>query len=281
MTSQPHPSTSFVAPPRKTLHQRLRAVVLDTWTQMQECQLPSIASSLAYTTLLSIIPLLAVSFSIFKAFGGMEKLYETIEPFILDNLAEGVSDEAMIQVRLFISNIHAGAVGGIGIVGLLFTCMALLTSADTAIQRVWKVVDRRKFFHRMTSYWFFITLGPVAASVALGFAGSSQSGLGRLIPSGVIGTLLVTAFFFGIYKWVPNRRVHWRPALIGGAFAAIGFQLAKVGYGLYVKHVVNYDKIYGSLGAIPIFLIWIYVMWLVVLTGSALSAALQRRFETT
>jgi membrane protein len=251
----------------------------ETWRQMQRANLLLVASSLAYTTILSIIPMLAVSFAIFKAFGGLEKLYQTIEPFILSNLAEGSSEEAIAAMRRFLENVHASAVGIGGFIGLVLTSMSMLHSIEGAINTVWGAPMRRNYFQRIVTYWFFITLGPLAAAVGLGFVTTSNLPLSQFVPDGTGILLLTIVFFTAVFKWVPNCDVHWPYAVGAATVTAIFLNLARVLYALYTSKAVSYNKIYGSLGAVPIFLLWIYIVWVIVLTGAALSAALQSRLE--
>lgn len=263
---------------------QLKSVGKDTLRQIQEAELTLTASSLAYTTLLSMIPLMAVSFSIFKAFGGLDKLYGMIEPFIFENLAEGSDEKTLDTIRSFIGNIHAGALGIGGFLGLIVTSMATLSSIERSINRVWKIQTRRALFHRVATYWFFITLGPLALALLVGGAtslgvSSASDGAAVAIPSGWLFVPILFGIFFGMYKWIPHRNVHVRPALVAAAATTLIWTVAKLIYSFYVTHVVKYAKVYGALGAIPILLIWIYVGWLVVLAGAALSAALQKRLE--
>jgi membrane protein len=257
----------------------LKEILHDTSLQMKESQLLTVASSLAYTTILSVIPVLAVAFSIFQAFGGIEKLYQTLEPMILENLAQGTSEDVMVAIRRFLSNIHGGALGAGGLVGLIFTCMSMLLSIENAFNRIWKAPTSRPIFYRIASYWLFITLGPLALSIAVGIATSSSLPLTKFLPSGT-GMFVIFALVFSLaYKYVPNRAVHWAPALISGALTALGWNLARLAYAMYTHKVVSYDKVYGSLGAIPILLLWVYIAWVIVLAGASLTAALQRRVD--
>jgi len=260
------------------MKQKLWSVIQDTLKRGREAELPVSASSLAYTTILSVIPLIAVSFSIFKAFGGLENLYGTIEPFVFENLAEGSDEKTLETIRSFIGNIHAGSLGVGGLVGLLFTSMSMLSSIEKSINRIWKAPLTRSLFQRITLYWFFITLGPLGLAVAIGAATSLDLPLSKFLPSGTPFFFILVAVFYGMYRYVPHRRVHWKSALISATGAAFVWLIAKMGYGIYVRKVVSYDRIYGSLGAIPILLVWIYLAWLVVLTGAAVSASLQHRF---
>lgn len=250
----------------------------DTARRVRDTEISKSASALAYTTILSIIPLLAVSFSIFKAFGGLDRLYAIIEPFIFENLAEGSDEKTLDLVRSFIGNIHAGTLGFTGLVGLMFTSMSMLSSVEDSINKIWGTPLRRGIFRRITLYWFFITLGPLALSIAIGFATTLDIPLSKVFPSGLPFLFISVGFFYGLYRYVPHRPVYWKAALLSAVATTVTWGIAKMSYGLYVKKVVSYDKIYGSLGAIPIFLVWIYVAWLVVLSGAALSASLQNYF---
>jgi membrane protein len=252
-------------------------VFRDTFKQMQQAQLPMVASSLAYTTILSIVPLLAVSFAIFKAFGGMQKLYAILEPIILARLAQGTNEEAVSILHRLIDNTQAAAIGIGGLIGLIFTSMSMLSSFEKAINLVWQAKITRGIFQRIAAYWLFITLGPLALSVAVGVATSSNFPLHYLFPSGTGMFLISVGIFFCIYKWVPQTYVKWRCALISSLFTASIWNIASDAYTFYAKKIVTYSAIYGSLGAIPIFLLWIYILWLIVLTGAALTAALQKR----
>lgn len=254
-------------------------VMKDAISEIQDSELLIRASSLAYITLLSIVPFLAVSFSIFHAFQGLDQLYLLVQPLILSHLTESAGEEAMKTLLSLISNIHAKALGMGGLVALIFTSMAMLSNIEKAINRIWRVKITRSFFQRVTAYWFFVTLGPLAISVAFGLISSNQLSFVNVFPTGFWGFLLTALFFFGIYKWVPNQKVHWVPSLLGGLFTASMWNLARWGYAIYIKNFVSYDKIYGSLGAIPIFILWIYIIWIVILTGATLSYSIQKRIS--
>ncbi len=237
------------------------------------------ASSLAYTTILSVIPLLAVSLSVFQMFGGMERLYKTIEPLIIENLAQGTDDEAIAMIRTWIGNIHAGKLGTSGAIGLVVTSMSMLFSAEKAINRVWRTELNRSFFSRVSNYWLLITLGPLSTALIVGVATSKKFPLRSVLPNGTVAMVLLFLLFTSIHKWVPHRKVHWVPALSAGFITLLAFVGARIGYGIYTAKILTYSKIYGSLAAIPIVLVWIYLMWVILLTGAALAASFQRRFD--
>jgi membrane protein len=257
----------------------IRSFAAEVWKEFQDCQLLTVASSLAYTTLLSIVPLMAVSFAIFQAFGGLERLYVVLEPFLLKNLTQGSGELAADHVRQFVSNTRAHAVGATGFFALLFTSMSLLFSIDKAINRIWRATETRGLFQRLAAYWFFITLGPMGLSVALGMVTSKELPLSRILPgkSGLMAVCLI--LFCWVFKFVPNRKVHWRPAIVASSVTAIIWTIATILYGFYTSQLVRYDKIYGSLGAIPILLLWIYLNWVILLTGVAATDVLQRKYD--
>jgi membrane protein len=244
-----------------------------------ESQLSMVASSLAYTTILSIIPVLAMGFSVFKAFGGMEKLYESIEPIILQNLTEGASGQTMQTIRGFIENIHAGALGAVGLIGVIVTCMSMLLSIEKAINRIWKTQIQRTIFQRISYYWLIITLGPLALSFVIGLASTQGQSIIKYLPSQAGAITASTVLFLLIYKGVPNRPVHWVPAIVSSFIASLAWNLGRVAYASYTAKVLTYNKIYGSLSAVPILFVWIYIGWLIILSGAAITSVLQRKYE--
>jgi membrane protein len=264
--------------PRPGIHFNIREIqqlARETWDRTRKASLFDSAASLAYSTLLSIIPLLAVSLAIFKAFGGMEKSYDQIRPFILNNLAEGVGNNVITQLGDFVTNARASTFGLLGFGGLLVTSMSMLLSTESAINRVWAVKKSRTIFQQLVRYLCFILFGPLALSVLVGIASLGKVHLQGVLPPALGTFLLLAAFFFFIYKWVPNAHVRSRYALIAAAATAAAWTAARALYLIYTAHFVSYDKIYGGLGAIPILLLWMYIGWLLILSGAALTATLQ------
>ena len=263
----------------KLTRNNIVAILRETVSEIRQAQLLLAASSLAYTTLLSIIPLLAVSFAIFQIFGGMEKLYAIIEPMVLSNLAKGTGEDAVHYIRTFIGNIKVKTLGAGGLAALIFTCVSLLSSAETAINRVWKTEITRPLFQRIAGYWFFITLGPIAFSVMVAALTSQQMPLTGLVHQGLGGFLIGVIVLTTIYKWTPNRHVHWVAALVPAIVTETFLVIARNGYAIYTHRMVSYNKIYGSLGAVPIFMVWIYTVWIIILAGAAFGSSIQKRMD--
>lgn len=269
---------------RKSFAQNLRSgprvirdVCADTLRRIQNAQLLMVASSLAYTTILSIIPVLAVSFAVFQSFGGLEKVYDGIEPLILSYLTEGNSADVIHIIKDLIRNTHAGAIGVGGLIGLIFTSISMLSSAEKAINRAWELRVTRKFLYRVAVYWLFISLGPIALSVGVGLATSAQLPLTSILPSGTGSFLIETILFFVVYHWVPQTQVVWTCSLTAATLTAGFWNLARLGYSYAASHILTYNKVYGSLAAVPIILLWIYILWVITLSGAALTVALQKR----
>jgi membrane protein len=259
---------------------KTKRILVDTQRIVNEAQLFNTASSMAYTTILSMIPVLALSFVVFRAFGGLDKLYSTLEPTILSYLSQGTSQDVMQKIHGFVSNVHASTLGAGGFLGIVFTSMSLMYNIENTFNRIWKVQKRRPLFHRFASYWLFITLGPLALSIGLGIATSSNLPWSKIVPNGTGVFVLVACLLTAIYKYVPNTPVKFKFALISGFWTAVVFNFTRLAYNLYIDKYASYNKIYGSLAAIPILLFWIYLLWLIVLGGAAFTATMQRRLDS-
>jgi membrane protein len=251
-------------------------VAFGTWKQMQASDVALIAGSLSFATVISLVPLLAVSLSVFSAFGGFESLLSKIEPFILQNLVEGSGTEVSRVIRTSIRRIHSGAMGTVGAVALLIASTKLFHDMERGIQKVWQIKKRRPITASLFVYWLVMFLGPLLLAVILGLLGSIDLALLNIIPQSAVPLLLGIFALVSIYKFVPACPVSWRSAVISAAVAAVGFSLAKAFYASITKNLLSYSAIYGSLASIPIFLLWILVLWWICLAGVALCATLEK-----
>ncbi|MBI4197373.1 MAG: YihY family inner membrane protein [Deltaproteobacteria bacterium] len=251
----------------------------------QRNNLPIRATALAYTILLSLVPFLAVSFSLFKAFGGLENAMEPVQNLILSNLSTGAGTTVVEHLNQFIENYRSGTVGVIGFFLLILSLVSLLSSIEKAFNDIWGISKSRTFIRRFTTYWTLITIGPVLLGLSLTMTGALQSN--QLITqvlslSGYqqffiskIPWLVTWGLFTVLYLVMPNTQVRFGSALVGGIVGGSFWEVAKWGYALYASKVVTYSAVYGSLGIIPIFLVWIYYTWLVVLIGAQITYANQ------
>ena len=224
------------------------------------------ATALAYTTLLSIVPLLAVMFALFKAFGGFERFGERLHPFLYRffNITEG--SEVYKQIWEFVDRVHAGALGFAGSLILVIAAVSLFVVMERSFNEIWGVQAGRTWAKRLTNYWSLMTLGPLllAASVWL--------------PAPWI---LLTIFIIFLYLFVPYTKVWLRSAVIGGIVAGFLLEAARALFSLYTANYISYEKIYGAMAAIPLFLIWIEICWVIILIGAEIAFADQnmRRYR--
>ena len=269
---------------RAALVYRLRLIVLVVEGTLRDLLLLR-AAALTYKTVFSIVPLFAVTLAFFKGFGGTERAGEELRTAALDRITPGLRD-VMEQLNNSISNIHAGAVGGIGIVLLLYTAISLLATVEDSFNHIWGVKKGRSFFWRCIIYWGVITLGPVVFMTSMtATAFVESSGLLGWIRQSVgfanAGLLALMPFVFAwfgfafLYYFMPNTHVQWKSAFAGGIVGGTLWELAKHGYVLYNTHVVSTYKIYGALGAVPMFLLWIYLSWTIILFGAEFAFAYQ------
>ncbi len=237
------------------------------------------AMALTYISLFAIVPALVVAFSVVQAFTGMDALWRAIHGFLLDNLAVGARTSIEPYLDRFVRNAHATSAGLVGGVLLVFSAVSLFGYVERAVNEVWTVRRPRPLAQRALIYWTGLTLGPflLAGSLALGHA------VGTFLPGATLGRLLArlaAAFlsctlFGALYLFVPATRVRLHAAATGGLVAGIAWELAKGLYTLAVARFFRYHAIYGSVAAIPIFLLWLYLSWTLVLFGARVSFVAQ------
>ena len=246
------------------------------------------AMSLVYTTLLSLIPLLIFSFyilTLFNFFGGMKRLIAKLKTAILNNLATGTGETLINVLEQYIINIDQ--LGVISFFTLVVVIIFMLARIEVTFNKIWGVKEHRDLFKRFVAFWTFITLGTflftMLLSLALGLASSYfeahitgeslfNSFLFRFISNSVYFLIFIAAYYL-----IPNTEVDLSAAVVGGMTSGTFFILAKQIYTFYTKHVVTYNQIYGPLAVIPLFLIWLYVIWVIALLGAVISYVFQYR----
>lgn len=241
-----------------------------------------IATALAYATLLSLVPLIAVMFSFLEALPGFAQFETQIREFVVNNFVPAFGETIDTYLNQF-----AGKAKQLTLTGVLFLlviALMLMATIENAFNRIWKVSERRRPLIRFLIYWLLLTLGPIL--VGAGLASTSyflslpavdtlSGGLElqkRLLS--ILPFLTTSVALTLLYMLVPNCYVPARHAVIGGISAAILFETVKFAFGYYVKTVPTYEAIYGALAVLPVFLIWIYVSWIVVLLGAQLTFSL-------
>jgi membrane protein len=241
------------------------------------------ASALTYTTLLSIVPLLALMFSLLKGFGAQNVL----EPFLLNNLGIG-SQDAVAEIFRYIENTQFGRLGAIGLIVLVLTVLALLSNIEKSFNHIWRVQETRTLMRRFADYFSVVLLSPllILAAVSISTSLQSQTLVLKLLETAYVGEALLLLFklipfvvmwaaFIFLYLFMPNTRVRVQAALVGGVVGGTMWQLLQWGYVYFQVGVGKYNAIYGTMAALPIFIVWLYLSWMIVLFGVELTYAVQ------
>lgn len=259
---------------------------------------PARAAALSYTSLLALVPLMALILSVSKAmlrhqdpealFHAVDRLLEYAVPqlrYLSADEAASARLEAVARIQQAIDRIDAGALGAFGALLLAGVGISLLSAIERALNDVWGVAKGRRLARRVAYYWAGVTLGPLLLFLAIGITGSNAvaAALGHL-PGGLAARLLWRALPFVIlsagltllYWTLPNTRVPARAALWGGATAGTLLQLNNLGSALYFSQVLHYSKVYGGLGAVPVMMVGLYCSWLIVLYGAEVAHAAAR-----
>lgn len=241
------------------------------------------ASALTYATLLSIVPLLALMFSLLKGLG----VQNVLEPFLTDNLAIG-SQEVVSQIFRYIENTQFGRLGAIGLIVLVLTVLALLSNIEKSFNHIWRVQETRTWMRRFADYFSVVLLSPllILAAVSISTSLQSQTLVLKLLETAYVGEALLLLFklipfvvmwaaFIFLYLFMPNTRVRIQAALVGGIAGGTLWQLLQWGYVHFQVGVGKYNAIYGTMAALPIFIVWLYLSWMIVLFGVELTYAVQ------
>jgi membrane protein len=237
------------------------------------------AMALTYISLFAIVPALVVAFSVVQAFGGMDTVWKAVHEFLLENLAVGARQTIEPYLDRFVRNAHATSAGVVGGALLVYSAVSLFNEVERAVNEIWAVRRSRAVAQRILIYWAGLTLGPflLAGSLTLGHAVGTLLGGGAVpqVLARAAAVLLSCMLFSALYLFVPATRVRVRAAVAGGIVAGIAWELAKALYTLAVARFFRYHAVYGSVASIPIFLVWLYVSWILVLFGARVSFVVQ------
>ncbi len=244
------------------------------------------AMSLVFTTLLSLVPLIAVAFSVLKAFG----VHNQMEPLLL-GLLEPLGErgpEITSNIIGFVQNVKVGVLGSVGLGMLFYTIIALVQKIENAFNFVWRVKRSRSMARRFADYLSVVMIGPVLVFSALGVAATVLNNdvvrqLSSIEPFGtllLVGTkllpyLMIIGAFVFLYKFIPNTKVKLLPALIGATVAGILWISIGTIFASFVASSSNYTAIYSSFAILFFFMIWLYLAWFILLTGAQVAFYLQ------
>ncbi len=261
--------------------QQLGRFILHVLRRFQEERCLQVASSLTYTTLLSLVPLLTVALTLMSAFPAFQEFTTHVDDFLSENvLPEPISDVISRYIEEFTDK--AARLTALGIAGLAVTSFLMMYTIERAFNVIWRVHRGRGIAQRVVMYWSILTLGPalIGASLtmttfvlsrSLGWVDSAWLGdtALKLIPA-----LFTVAAFTLLYYIVPSRPVQPAHAFIGGLVAGVSFEIMKRGFALYVALTPTYTIVYGAFATIPVFLVWIYASWVVTVLGAVVAALL-------
>jgi len=259
----------------------LEALARMVWQRFDEDHCLPIASSLAFTALLALVPIITVALTLMSAFPVFKAASAQFEAFLLSNLIPEAAASIATYTRQLTEN--AGRLTVIGLVVLFVMAAIVLSTIDRAFNRIWRVTRPPRAARRLAVYAVLLGAGPLLIGLSLSLTSwfvSASLGVVKDVPYAVLVLLRVvpivlTGFAFTLlYVTLPNRRVLLRDALTGGFLAALVFEAMKHGFALYITRIPTYTLVYGAFAAIPIFLIWIYLSWVVVLIGAVTAAVL-------
>lgn len=249
------------------------------YLRFKQNKLSQAAGALTYSTMLAIVPLIMVVFSIFSAFPVFNEVTDALKEFIFANFAPSAGDVVGRYIDEFVNN--SKKMSAVGIVSLIAVALMLMNSIDRTLNSIWQGTDSRPIFTSFAIYWLILTLGPllIGASIAasayvkamLTSAEHLSFGLKLL---GLVPFLSTWFIFTVIYMVVPNKKVSIKHSAAGALIAALFFTLGKQAFAWYIATFPSYQLIYGAMATLPIMLLWIQLSWMFVLLGAQLAAVL-------
>lgn len=247
---------------------------------------PQVAGSLAFTTLLALVPLITVAIALFSNFPGFADLGTSLKVFLLENLLPERAGHIITTYALQFSE-KATGLTLIGTALLVVTALLLLSTIDRVFNTIWGVREPRPLMFRIAVYWFALTLGPLVlggSAFASGYLVSASMELVDLpwlgeLSARLLPPLMLGGLFSYLYFAVPNHPVKPLHALAGGAVAAVVFLVMQRAFGMFIAQFPTYTLVYGAFAALPIFLVWLYMSWVIVLGGALISASLPAFLE--
>ena len=248
--------------------------------RFREDRLGLTAGSLTFTTLISLVPLATVMLAAFAAFPVFSSFQDALQKYFLQSLVPDVIARPVLGALTQFSS-KASRLGSVGLVALVGSAIAMMLTIDRSLNAIWRVRTPRPIAQRVLVYWAAVTLGPLMLGISLtltsyaisasrGFVGAMPGGVGLLL--GAVEFVLLTVGLTGLFHYVPNTHVRWRHAIAGALFVAVGFEVAKRLLTWYLVQVPTYSMVYGAFATLPIFLVWIYLSWVIVLLGAVIAA---------
>lgn len=255
------------------MKRRRIAVLFDEFSEIRFS-----AASLAFSTLLSIIPFLIIVLAVLQSIGGLDHFYPQIESVMISYLKEATGNTVSQYIRNSLAQFRPRDLGLTGGVFLLLTSLNLIRAMDFAFHRIWKIKMYSPFYYRFWLYWVILILVPVTMALFSGLKSFNYfNAFSQTVEQQFLLSIGTTAFIFLIYKVIPQTRVNFRSAFIPAVLVALSLAVIQKSFLWASLKLFKTNKIYGSLISFPIFLLWLLAVWYVILTGVALSAYMQNR----
>lgn len=273
--------------PHVFLIKQLRIIIL-AFRGFLEDRVSIRASALTYFTLLSLVPTVAMAFGIAKGFGFQDKM----EEFIINNFKgqEEVLNYVIELSYTLLDGVQGGLLAGVGLVILIWSVMQVLTNIENSFNAIWQIKKSRNFFRKLSDYLSIILIAPILIIVSSSLmvyvntqvqsAGDSLAMFQVITPAiqstlKLIPYVIIWLVFTLLYMIMPNTKVNFKYALIAGVLAGTTFQLIQWGYIHFQIGVTKFSALYGTFAALPLFLVWLQISWLIVLLGAEISFAYQ------
>jgi membrane protein len=266
---------------RKNLHDILRFLRFLV-VRLKQTDCDQAAASLTFTTLLSLVPMITIALIMFSAFPVFNEFSMQIKTYLLSDM---MPDKAGAIISGYMEQFakSASQLTAVGIVFLAVTAMSMMLTIDKTFNVIWRVPHPRPLLKRLVVYWAILTLAPLLIGASLSLTSwliGLSMGYAKHIPFFGVGalkvlpTLLTTLAFTLLFRLVPNRYVPIAHALIGAVIASVLFEAMNRGFGHYIANFPSYTLVYGAFASVPIFLMWIYLSWLIILLGAVITASL-------
>jgi membrane protein len=255
-----------------------RVMLADLFAQLRDGEIQLVAASLSFSTILSLVPFLAVILATFKFMGGDDILYARVENLLLLYFKEAAGSDFTRVIRVSIRKVHAGGLGGWGAAFLVLTSFRLLHDMEYGINRIWNQKNTRPLFKRIFTYWFLVVLLPIFLAIYVGIMTLIKMQVeNAYLPGAITGGAVLILILYMVYRFVPDLQVKRKSAFFSAFVAAAGLIVVHNTFTWVVVKFFRYNNIYGSFAALPIFLIWTLTIWYVILGGVAICASTQRR----
>ncbi|MDR0769580.1 MAG: YihY family inner membrane protein [Burkholderiales bacterium] len=248
--------------------------------RMLELRMTQAAASLTFATLLALVPLFTVALIVLSAFPVFGEFADRFKLLALGTLVPEYATRVGDYIEAFLRNVSN--LTAAGVILLAIAAFMLLYTIESAFNDIWATRNRRNFVQQLLVYWMILTLGPLLIGAGFSlwrwlYRHLGVSADGSMLASLVhfsSGWVTTAALLWLVYRVVPNRHVSWRHALVGAAFAALLIEGGRYAFSYYVGKVTSYQLVYGAFASLPIFLLWLYCLWLVVLAGAIVTASL-------